>query len=402
MNPLYARIAAFTLIRIALNTLHRMVYPFLAVFGRGLGVDLPALSLALTLRSALGFFGPFLASAADSRGRKAGMLLGLALFTLGTSLVVLRPTFPFFVLALLLGVMGKYIFDPSMQAYLGDHVQYERRARAVAVTELGWSLSFIAGVPLAGFLIARQGWMSPFPLLALLGLLSTGLLAWLLPAEPKNAAASGGLRRNLGAVLASRTALAGMAIGVLISAANESVNLIFGVWMEDAFGLKIAALGVISAVIGLSELGGETLAASFTDFLGKPRAVGIGIVLNTLAGLALPLLGRSESGAAAGLFLFYLTFEFTLVSSIPLMTELLPAARATLMAANVAGLSLGRSAGALLAPALYALGSQGAAPGGLSGILFCSLAAAVLNLGALGALRWLQKAMRTQEALKAG
>jgi len=393
MNSLRARIAAFTLIRIALNTLHRMVYPYLAVFGRGLGVGLPALSLALTLRSALGFFGPFLASAADSRGRKAGMLLGLALFTLGTGLVVFWPTYPVFVLALLLGMMGKYIFDPSMQAYLGDHVQYERRARAMAFTELGWSLSFIAGVPLAGFLIARQGWMAPFPLLALLGLLSTALLAWLLPADPQPQGASGGFRGNLGAVLASRTALAGVSVGVLISAANESVNLIFGVWMEDAFGLKIAALGAISAVIGLSELGGETLAASFTDFLGKPRSVGIGIALNSLAVLALPLLGRSEGGAAVGLFLFYLTFEFTLVSSIPLMSELLPAARATLMAANVAGLSLGRSVGALLAPALYALGSRGAAPGGLGGILFCCLAAAALNLGALAALRRLKKAM---------
>ena len=38
------------------------------------------------------------------------------------------------------------------------------------------------------------------------------------------------------------------------------------------------------------------------------------------------------------------------------MTELLPSARATLMAFNVAAMSLGRALGAFLAPRLYGLG----------------------------------------------
>jgi hypothetical protein len=67
-----------------------------------------------------------------------------------------------------------------------------------------------------------------------------------------------------------------------------------------------------------------------------------------LAALALYFLGRTEAGALVGLFFFYITFEFTLVSIIPLMTELLPAARATLMAFNVAALSFGRALGDLI------------------------------------------------------
>jgi predicted MFS family arabinose efflux permease len=393
LKPIRLHILAFTLIRIVLSTTQRMIYPYLAVFGRGLGVDLAAMSLAVTLRSALGLFGPFLASASDSRGRKASLLLGLALYTAGVSLVVIWPTYPAFVCSMLLAMLGKYSFDPAMQAYLGDRVEYSRRARAMAVTELGWSLSFILGIPLVGFLIARRGWLAPFPLLALLGGLSFGLLAWLLPGDRSPARAASGFKQNLGRLFAYRPALAGLAVGMLISAANETVNLVFGVWLEDAFGLQIAALGFVAAVIGLSELGGETLAAGFTDFLGKPRAVGIGIVLSTLAGLALPFFGQSQAGATAGLFLFYIAFEFTLVSSLPLMTEILPGARATLMAANSAGHSLGRSAGALLASPLYDLGASGSGPGGLGGILFCSLAAAFINLLALAALHFLQKGL---------
>src|SRR5512139_165249 len=105
-----------TLARIVLNTMHRMVYPFLAVFARGLGVDVAVMAYALTIRSLLGVLGPLLASLADSRGRKTGMLFGLAVFIAGVLLVLLVPTFPAFMLALILAMIGKYVYDPTMQA----------------------------------------------------------------------------------------------------------------------------------------------------------------------------------------------------------------------------------------------------------------------------------------------
>ena len=135
--------------------MHRMVYPFLTVFSRGLGVDLVTLSRLLAVRSLVGMIGPLLATIADSRGRKLTMVFGLGVFTLGTSLVVFWPTIPTFAAALMLTMLGKLMFDPPMQAYIGDRVPYARRGRVLAVTELGWSLSFVIGVPLMGFLISR-------------------------------------------------------------------------------------------------------------------------------------------------------------------------------------------------------------------------------------------------------
>jgi predicted MFS family arabinose efflux permease len=98
----------------------------------------------------------------------------------------------------------------------------------------------------------------------------------------------------------------------------------------------------------------------FTDKIGKRKALAIGIIGNCLAALSLPFLGRSLVGAMLGLFLFYLTFEFTMVSGIPLMTEILPSARATMMAAHMALIALGRSIGDLLAPSLF---TQSVIPG---------------------------------------
>ena len=358
----------FATTRVLLNTMYRMVYPFLPVFGRALGVGLPALSLAVTLRSVTGCFSPLLATLADSLGRRAGMLSGLVIFTAGTAMVLIRPGFPAFVLCLVVTIVGKYVFDPAIQAHLGDRVPYARRGLVIALSELGWSVSFIAGVPAAGYLIERGGWRAPFVPLTLLGALAVALYARLIPRDAHHRRHYLGLAASLQAVVTFTPALLGLSVGLLATSANEVINLVFGVWMEGAFDVKIAGLGAASAIVGVSELAGEILVGALTDRLGKRRAIGIGLVLNSLAAAALPWLGTDVAGALTGLALFYVTFEFTMVSMIPLMTEILPGARATLLAAYVAALSLGRAVGALIAPPLYAFG-----------IGACAVAALVFN-----------------------
>lgn len=378
-RPLRLQIPALIFVRLTFNTMMRMVYPFLSYFSAGLGVDLAAMAVSMTLRSVAGMFSPFLASVADSHGRKAGMLFGMLLFTIGVSLVVFWPVYPAFTLALVLTTFGNLVFIPSMQAYLGDRVPYQRRGLVIALTELSWSLGFIVGVPAVGFLIARNGWLAPFPLLALLGLLSLALLAWMLPRDPARPASQTGFLRNIGRVFSYPPALAGLVMVACYSTANEVVNFVFGVWVSDSFGLVLTALGVLTLGIGLAEMGGESLVGALTDRLGKQRSLVIGLSLNCLAALALPLAGGWLPGAVAALMLFFLSFEFTVVSGIPLMTEILPPARATLMAAHMAFISLGRALGDVLAPWLF---NQHIIPG----IAANALAAVLFNLLAVLAL----------------
>ena len=169
MKTLKPLVILFTFCRLIFNSAYRMIYAFLPIFGRAFGVDLQTMSLALTARSAVSSLGPFVASVSDLRSRKFGMLLGMGLFTAGTALVVFFPTFPFFVASIIISTVGKYVFDPGMQAFLGDRINYDQRGRLLAITEFGWSLAFVFGVPLAGYLIARNGWMSPFQIIRLAG-----------------------------------------------------------------------------------------------------------------------------------------------------------------------------------------------------------------------------------------
>lgn len=343
----------FMFLRAIFNTMHRMVYPFLAVFARGLGVDLTTFSFAITARSLVGALGPLFAPLADQRGRKFGMLAGALSFAVGMGLVAFSPNLITLSAAMVLAILGKYLFDPAMQAYFGDRIPYGKRGTALAITEVAWSLSFIAGVPLMGVLINRYGWTAPFPLLAALGVGMIAVIWWMIPHEDVHHKPTTDSRGNFRAVLTNIPALAGIFIALWASASNELVNLIFGVWLEDSFGLKIAALAGASAVIGLSELSGEGLVALTTDRLGKTRALTIGLISNAVSALLLPFIGTTQLGALVGLFFYYITFEYIMVSHIPLMSELVPQARATLLSFNLTGHSLGRAIGALLSTFIY-------------------------------------------------
>ncbi|MHB8934197.1 MAG: MFS transporter, partial [Bellilinea sp.] len=130
----------FTAIRTVANTSYRMVYPFLSTFQNGLGMSLGSFSLLLTLRSLMGLITPLFAPLADRRGRKLSMLLGLGVFTAAAALVVLWPSAIAFFIAVLLMSLAYLVFLPAMQAYIGDRVPYQRRGRAMGLTELSWSL----------------------------------------------------------------------------------------------------------------------------------------------------------------------------------------------------------------------------------------------------------------------
>lgn len=333
-----------------------MVYPFIGVLARGLGVGVGAITTIIAARSSLGLISPVFGAVSDRFGRRIGMLVGLLVFAIGLMLVVFWPTYPMLFAALLLSSVGKYMFDPSVHAYLGDRVAYEKRGLAVAVVEIGWSGAFMLGIPAVGWLIARSGWIAPFPLLAGLAVLMAALLWYTLPGDGTGQAAPLSPLKAVSAIAPHPPAIAGLVLGGLIAASNELVSVVYGDWMETAFGLQVVVLGLATSVIGFAELGGEGLVAVLVDRLGKRRAVGIGLVLNALMAVMLPLLGQRVEGALVGLFLFYITFEFTVVSSIPLMTELVPEARGTLMAGYAAANAGGRAVGALLGQQLFAMG----------------------------------------------
>ena len=353
LAPLRGQLTLFLITRIILDTGFRMVYPFLPTFARALGVDISAISLAITARSSLGILSPFIGSAGDSMGRKSAMLMGLSIFAGGSLVVLLWPSYIGFLIALLLGSLGKVIFDPAMQAYLGDRVPYNLRGRAIAITEIGWSGAALVGLPIIGWIIYRSNWVAPFPILGILAALAAFFVWRAIPSDSAADSERPTLMHALRTILSRPSTLAALTVSLLINIGNESINVIYGLWLENSFGLQVVALGAASVLIGLAELSGVGLVARLTDQLGIIRALCLGIISITVACLLLPFLGVSLIPALIGLFLFYLTFEFTFVTLISLFTELEPSARATLMATSITAAAGGRALGALIGPALF-------------------------------------------------
>ncbi|HCS39080.1 MAG TPA: hypothetical protein DIW44_05775 [Anaerolineaceae bacterium] len=352
-SSLNLKLGVFTLSRLVVNTATRMIYPFLAVFASGLHVEIGTISLAMAVSMATSALGPFLAPIADRRGRKTGMLIGMGIFLTGMLSASLFPSIVTFFIAILLGSLGNNVLLPPIQAYLGDHTPYARRGFYMAVIELSWALSFIIMVPLAGLILTHSQWNGPFIALSVTGAIATLLIWWLvpndLPVQGEPVAVFADIRKVLGYL----PAVMGMLMGLSFILGNELINVIFGVWMQDAYGLQIAALGAASAVIGFSELGGEGIAAFLADRIGKERSIAAGIILSSLTVITLPLVGSSIVGAFIWLFLFYLSFEVVVISALPLMSEIMPSSRATMMALFIAALSIGRALGDLAAPPLY-------------------------------------------------
>ncbi|MDJ0816975.1 MAG: MFS transporter, partial [Desulfobacterales bacterium] len=82
--------------------------------------------------------------------------------------------------------------------------------------------------------------------------------------------------------------------------------------------------------------------------------------------------------ALVGLFIHFLFFEFTIISSLALCTELQPGLRATLLSSFFAAAGLGRIFGALIGGPIWLAG----------GIAATGSVSAMLTILALISLRW--------------
>ena len=341
--------------RLVINTAHRFVYPFLPAISRGLGVSLDTAGLLVSARWVSGLATPAIV-AALGRGERRRRLIafGLALFSLGAAITAITSVFVGALAGFLMMGLAKPVYDISAQSYVADRVPYSTRARYLALLELTWASSLLIGAPAAGLLIERVGWRAPFWAIALL----LGLALWLqsvilepdTPTQPHH-------RSRLSW---DRSAVGLLVVITLFSAASEIVFIAFGAWLENEFSFSLVALGGTAVLVALVELTAEGSTVAFTDRIGKRRAVGVGIVIAAVGFASLALVNDKYALGMVGLLIGVGGFEFTVVSSVPLSTEVRPHGRARYLSWVIVATSLGRGAGAAAGPPLFSAGGMGA------------------------------------------
>jgi predicted MFS family arabinose efflux permease len=366
LRRLAAPLGLLSATRLVLNTGYRLVYPFLPAISRGLGISLDQAGVLVSARNLAGAATPAVVAVAR-RSSRTLILLALALFSLGAAVTSVTSAFWGAFAGFVLMGLGKPAFDVGAMTYVADRTPYERRARVMSVLELTWAGGLLVGAPAAGWLIDRSGWAAPFWVIAVLAGVAM-LAAWRLLEGARDGDGNPVRRARL-----DRSGRALLVVFLLFSTAAELVFVVLGSWLEVEFGLSILALGVFAAVVGFSELTGESLTLVFADRIGKRKAVMTGMGLAISGFVAIVLLGGSLAGGLFAAALAFLGFEITIVSAFPFATEVQPASRSRYLGLIQVAMATARAVGALAGNPLFDAFGIGANAG----------LAAVLNLVAL-------------------
>jgi predicted MFS family arabinose efflux permease len=343
--------------RLVMNTAFRFVYPFLPAIARGLGVPLEAAGYLVSARWVAGLATPAIQRVAGrGEARRRLIVTGCLLFIAGATVTAVTGVYVGALVGFVLIGLAKPTYDIASQAYLADRVPYARRARYLGIFELTWALSLLIGAPLTGWMISRGDWVTPFWAFALLTVVAVLLVPRFIDPDQHSSHAAAHRGRF------GRSAMAFLAVVALFTLAAEMIFVVFGAWLENSFGLTLAALGGAAVLIGLAELAGEGATVGFTDRIGKHRSVLIGLLISAV-GFALLVPASNRLGMGLGLLALALFgFEFTIVSAIPMATELQPGSRARFLAWMVVAMSIGRGIGAAVGPVLFgAVGLRGPA-----------------------------------------
>lgn len=338
-------IIGFFLARLIVDTVVRMVFPFITPFAYGLGLTVTGFGVLLSLRSWVGILDPIIGVVADRYGKKRMMLLGLLLQAIGLLSMIFVQGWAAAGPMILIG-LGASSFVPITQAYISDQVEYEKRGRSLVFVDMAFAISGIVALPLIGWLIETADWRYPFGILGLLSLCALVFIWWVIPKDERHEVHEVHVDWrapivDLRLALSTPAVLVVMATGMLLFFAFAGFSTSWALWMGEQFGLSTLEIGFVATRISLAELVGVIFSLLFIDRIGKRVMVRSGFLLAIILFLAWLWLPPVRWLSQIILLLLGGVLETTIVSYFPFISDLLPKARATLFSLAVLGISVG-------------------------------------------------------------
>ena len=322
--------------------------PFLPIFAAGFGVNILTMGRLLSLLNGVGITAPVFSTLATRYGYRAMLRLAILISFVGIVLLAVTSRLWITVAGISLLGIGLAAFAPMLHAYLSQKVPYAQRARGIGIVEFSWALSSIVGLSLIGQLIAWTNWRAPLFVLAG-GLLLAWLLFGLLPADrPEIAVTSWGwfnndldqtwlsrLRNYLDLGPNAQSVWGAILVYALNYFGMLHVIIVHGVWLTQEYGFDAKLLGLVALIIGVADLCGSGLVSLVSDRLGKRRSIILGTSGSFIVYALLPFFNMTVFTVIVSLVLLRMTFEFSLVSNLPLLSELVPDQRGKVLTLNV-------------------------------------------------------------------
>ena len=113
---------------------------------------------ALAMAASTAAFAPILGKLGDVIGRKATLLIGIAIFTLGNILTAIAPSLFFMIVARFIVGIGSAAIAPVVMSYIVTEFPREKIAKGFSLYMLISSSAVIFGPTLGGLLIEFYGW----------------------------------------------------------------------------------------------------------------------------------------------------------------------------------------------------------------------------------------------------
>lgn len=370
-------ILAITFGRLVINITKRFPYPFVPAIAANFGVSATSIQNVIAMGNGTGLLSPIFGTISERYGRKPVMLSMLLMMAGMSFLGAVLSNYGMFVVVMFAWGMGKIIYDPTFQAYFGDVVPFDRRARFMGIGELSWAFSLVVAAPVVGFLLDNSTMQLVFIFLGIV--LSLGAIAvWLYVESDVKSKTERKLIKIISPLAAfniirqHRTAVFALIFALCLTTSHEMFFINYGLWMEDSFYLLPTGLGTVSIVIAVAEILGEFIVIGIADRFGTKLTSMTGMLVAALSFVIIPLLSFSLPLALIAIFIMFIGIETAIVASFPLFTEILPDARAVMMSATMGAHSLGRVIGASFGSLLYAATN--------SNFLIVGLVASVLGL----------------------
>lgn len=371
-----SRITGLTVARTTANGCFRFAVPFLAIIARGNGTSLAGIGVALAISELSGLLSPFNGEIVERLHRRTAMVVGLAGVAAGTTLAASSVHPAMFAVALVVISQSKMMFDLGLGAWLSDRVPYAQRSRVMGLTETSWALGLLVGVTAMGLVTAATNWRFGYGLGAAAVLCMAGVISKRIPPDSGPHTRAGRTARE--PVVVREVAVLMVAMFCLMSS-SQVLFVTLGSWLDDSFDFTPAMLSAVAFGLGFGELISSITSARRTDSWGKERSAAAGAALMIPAGLGLAVWHDHLAIGLPLLIVAIASFEFGVVSAIPLGTAVIPGSPARGMALMFAAGTLGRAVASIPATSLYE--HRGFAwPAAMSALLAVATVTAFLTL----------------------
>ena len=342
-------ITAVTIARLVANAAYRFAPLFLATIARGFDVSLSTLGFAIFASELSGFASPFAGRIVDRLTHRNSMVLGLVGSAVGCTIAAVSTSPLIFAVGVTVLALTKQSFDLGLGAWIADHVPYNQRGKIVGLTETAWALGLLVGVSIMGLITAATNWRIGFAFAVLCLIVSMFVIFNRVTNEARVLHESHSTTPQR--VTGNSWLVVFTMFCIMCSAQNLFVT--FGAWLEDEFNFGAARLAVAGFSLGLVELVASVSSSRQTDKWGKERSIALGALLVIPGGIFLCLGSNNLIIGLVGVFIYFLGFEFSVVSLLPLATSLVPNSPGTGLGWVLGAGTLGRAVMAIVATHLF-------------------------------------------------